>query len=129
MSETLVQTDSGPVRGEALPGFRRWLGLPYARADRLAAPQPVEPWSETRDATRFGRQCPQQMGGKIRADMATGELVGEDCLFLNVWTPDGGAPGPKPVLVWIHGGAFLVGGANSYDAARLAAQGDIVVVS
>jgi para-nitrobenzyl esterase len=129
MSETIVQTIAGAVQGERLPGLRRWLGIPYASAPRLAAPGPVEPWRDVRDATRFGRQCPQQMGGKVRRETLEGEGFGEDCLFLNVWTPEGGAPGPKPVLVWIHGGAFLAGGSNAYDGALLAAQGDIVVVS
>lgn len=126
---TTVQTTSGLVEGSALPGLRRWLGIPYARAPRFAAPTAASPWPGTLQAMRFGKQCAQQMGGKVRAQQLENETYGEDCLHLNIWSPDGGAPGPKPVMVWIHGGAFLAGGANPYDAAALAGEGDIVVVS
>lgn len=129
MRGTIVDTVSGKVQGGRLPGLRRWLGIPYARADRFAAPRPVEPWQGVREATRFGRQCPQHMGGKIRSEILEGPEFGEDCLFLNIWSPDGGAPGPKPVMVWIHGGAFMAGSTNPYDASVLARDGDIVVVS
>lgn len=129
MAELVVQTQAGKVEGVALPGLRRWLGIPYARAERFAAPGPVAPWPGVRPATRFGKQCPQQMGGKVRRETLDGADYGEDCLYLNVWTPDGGAPGAKPVMVWIHGGAFMAGSANPYDASALAREGDIVVVT
>lgn len=129
MSETIVQTTSGAVEGFAASGLRHWLGIPYARAERFAAPGPVEPWQGVRPATRFGKQCAQQMGGKVRAEQLENETYGEDCLHLNVWTPDGGTPGAKPVMVWIHGGAFMGGSTNPYDASALAREGDIVVVS
>jgi len=129
VSDLIVQTSAGPVEGSALPGLRRWLGIPYARAERLAAPEPVVPWQGVQPATIFGKQCPQQFGGKVRREMLGGENFGEDCLYVNVWTPEGGAPGPKPVMVWIHGGAYMAGSANPYDASRLARDGDIVVVT
>ena len=70
------------------------------------------------------------MGPKLRPEMLEGPEYGEDCLMLNIWTPDGGADaGKKPVMVWIHGGAFMGGSTNPYDASKLAAEGDIVVVS
>lgn len=133
MSDVIVQTAAGAVEGVALPGLRRWLGIPYAGARRFGAPGPVEPWPGVRPATRFGKQCAQQMGGKVQAAQLDNADYGEDCLHLNVWTPakepGGGASGPKPVMVWIHGGAFLAGSVNPYDASALAAEGDIVVVS
>ena len=129
MSQTIIDTTAGKVQGSTLPGLRRWLGIPYAKAGRFEAPRPVEPWEGVREATCFGRQCPQQMGGRVRPETLNGADFGEDCLYLNVWTPDGGAPGPKPVMVWIHGGAFMAGSANPYDASVLARDGDIVVVS
>ncbi|MFA7604022.1 MAG: carboxylesterase family protein [Novosphingobium sp.] len=129
MAELVIRTQAGKVAGAALPGLRRWLGIAYARAERFAAPRPVEPWAGERPATCFGRQCPQQMGGKVRRETLDGADYGEDCLYLNVWTPDGGAPGAKPVMVWIHGGAFMAGSANPYDASALAREGDIVVVT
>lgn len=129
MNGVIVDTTAGKVQGGTLRGLRRWLGVPYALADRFAAPRAVQPWEGVREATRFGRQCPQQMGGKVRPDVLEGPDFGEDCLFLNIWTPDGGTPGSKPVMVWIHGGAFMAGSANPYDASTLARDGDIVVVS
>jgi para-nitrobenzyl esterase len=129
VSELIVQTSAGAVQGSALPGLRRWLGIPYAQAPRFAAPGPVTPWQGVRPATQFGKQCPQHMGGKVRRATLGGADYGEDCLYLNVWTPDGGTPGSKAVMVWIHGGAFLAGSANPYDASVLAREGDIIVVS
>ncbi|MEZ5743798.1 MAG: carboxylesterase family protein [Sphingomonadaceae bacterium] len=129
MRETIVQTNSGPVAGESREGYTRWLGIPFASARRFAAPEPVEPWSAPRNATRFGRQCPQQYGNKIRREMLESEDFGEQCLNLNIWVPEGGAPGPKPVMLWIHGGAFMAGSTNPYDGHLLATEGDVIVVS
>lgn len=129
MAELTVSTAAGRVEGAALPGLRRWLGIPFARAGRFAAPEPVEPWTGVRPATAFGKQCPQQMGGRVRREALDNADYGEDCLYLNVWVPEGGDPGPKPVMVWIHGGAFMAGGANPYDGSVLAREGDIVVVT
>jgi para-nitrobenzyl esterase len=129
MTGTIVDTISGKVQGGVLPGLRRWLGIPYARAERFAAPRPVQPWQGVRETVRFGRQCTQQMGGKVRRERLEGPDHGEDCLNLNIWSPDSASSTPKPVLVWIHGGAFMAGSANPYDASVLAREGDIVVVS
>lgn len=129
MSGPIVETKSGKVEGETLPGFHRWRGIPYARAPRFAAPEPVEPWQGVRPATAFGKQCPQQYGAKVNPEYLDSAAYGEDCLHLNVWTPQDGSPGLKPVMVWIHGGAFMAGGTNPYDASALATEGDVVVVS
>ncbi len=129
MSETIVDTVCGKVEGRQLPGLRRWLGIPYAEAPRFGAPQPVEPWQGVRDAGNWGKQAPQQMGRKVGRETLDSADYGEDCLHLNIWTPDGGTPGLKPVLVWIHGGAFMGGSTNPYDASALALEGDICVVS
>jgi para-nitrobenzyl esterase len=106
---------------------RAFLGIPYAApptgARRWRPPAAVEAWSTTRDATSVGPACPQlHVPDYARAD--------EDCLTLNVWVPDGGAP-RKPVLVWIPGGAFVEGsgGYLLYDGARLAAREDAVVIT
>lgn len=129
MTGTIVDTTAGKVLGNTLPGLRRWLGIPYARAERFAAPRPVASWQGIRETVRFGRQCPQGMGGRIRPEMLEGPDYGEDCLHLNIWSPDSAFSAPKPVLVWIHGGAFMGGSTNPYDASLLAGEGDIVVVS
>lgn len=129
MTEIVIETRRGALSGAQEAGLSRFLGIPYAVAGRFEAPQPVPPWQGVRPADRFARQCPQQFGGKVRRGVLEGEVYGEDCLHLNVFRPDGGAAGPKPVMVWIHGGAFMAGGSNAYDASKLAREGDIIVVT
>lgn len=130
MDELTIVTSGGPVRGMCAEGVRRWLGLPYARADRFAAPRPADPWSDVRDATKHGPQCPQMYGNSAKRAQLLAPAFAEDCLTLNIHVPEGGADaGLKPVYVWIHGGAFVAGSGNSYDGADLARQSDIVVVT
>lgn len=129
MTDLIVQTTSGEVAGAALPGLRRWLGVPYASAGRFEASQPVAPWPGVRPALRHGKQCPQMMGGKIKPGQFDSDTHGEDCLHLNIHVPDGGLPGLKPVMVWIHGGAFMAGSGDPYDGSALACEGDVVVVT
>ncbi len=126
----VVQTAGGAVRGVVAPGYRVFDGIPYGAppvgAQRWQPPQPAPPWQGVRDATRPGLRCIQDTTN----DPDYGRPTGEDCLNLNVWTPDGASPShPKPVMVWIHGGGFLNGSADIYDARWLATQGDIVVVT
>ncbi|MEY4722479.1 MAG: hypothetical protein RIQ46_2204, partial [Pseudomonadota bacterium] len=127
MAEPIVQTTAGAVRGETRGGVNRWLGVPYARADRFAAPEAPRPWHALRDATSHGPQCPQAMGGRRRGG-GNDPAFGEDCLVANIFAPADGKGG-KPVVVWIHGGAFMGGSVNPYDGSALAAEGDVVVVA
>lgn len=129
MSDLVVKTTSGEVEGAALPGLRRWRGIPYARTGRFEAPQPVVPWEGIRPALQFGKQCPQLMGGKIKPGQFDNDTHGEDCLHLNIYAPEGGSAGLKPVMVWIHGGAFMAGSGDPYDGSALAREGDVVVVT
>lgn len=108
-------------------------GVPYALPPvgelRLRAPRPAEPWTGIRDATDFGARAPQNPP----ASQFWGGTVGpqsEDCLTLNIWTP-AADDGSRPVLVWIHGGAFLMGTGASplYDGTRLGLRGDAVIVT
>lgn len=111
-------------------GVRQWLGVPYAQVERLASPQPVAPWTGVHDATVAGPQCPQMYGNNPKRAMLDPASFAEACLSLNIHVPDGGADiGKKPVYVWIHGGAFVVGTGSAYDGADLARTGDIVVVT
>jgi para-nitrobenzyl esterase len=126
----VVATESGPVRGIAAAGARRFLGIPYAAAPvgalRWRAPQPAPPWDGVRDASTLGTACPQTIPV---VDAVVGD--DEDCLTVNVVTPDP-APRRAPVMVWLHGGGFiardsLFGRVTLGD--RLAAEEGVVVVS
>jgi para-nitrobenzyl esterase len=138
MTRPQVETASGWVRGAVVtapnrPSVRRFLGMPYAAPPvgdlRWRAPQPVAPWAGVRDALAFGPACPQAEPLDAPLPGFRMQEVNEDCLSLNVWTP--ALDGARPVMVWIHGGAYISGGSAQpvYDAARLAAEGDVVVVT
>lgn len=130
----VVNTGDGPVRGAEDRGVLRFLGIPYAAPPvgelRWRPPTAVAPWSKTRDATQFGSSCVQS------ADF---EGPGsEDCLFLNVWTPELGSGAPKPVLFYIHGGGWVRGAGNmsglegienTLDGQHLAESEGVVVVT
>ncbi|MEV7817359.1 carboxylesterase family protein [Streptomyces flaveolus] len=125
---TVVRTHHGLVRGVHRDGYRTFAGIPYAAPPvgilRWAPPAPAAAWSGTRDATRPASSCPQAAG-----EVPAGS-TDEDCLHLNVTTPDGGGTGhPRPVVVWLHGGGFTTGAGSSYDAHRMAVRGDVVVVT
>jgi len=124
----IVQTDAGPVRGTVTDEYRLFQGIPYAASTagelRWRPPQPVRPWTEPRDATKTGSMCPQQPSSY--AEVASLE---EDCLCLNVTTPQAADPEwPKPVMVWIHGDG-AVGAGSFFDARRLTTIGDVLVVT
>ena len=129
MLDVRVETRVGWLEGVCSHGVIRWLGVPYARADRFAAPQAVAPWKGVRPARAFSPQCPQLLFGSIARAKFRAPGFGEDCLALNIWAPRSGDSELKPVVVWIHGGAFVVGCSNSYDGAELARLGDMVVVT
>ena len=124
--ETLRDTQSGPVVGFTDDGVNVWLGIPYAKPPlgdlRWRAPREADPWDTPRPAITFGDECPQGMMG------ASGN---EDCLYLNVWSPESAAVA-KPVMFFIHGGGNVIGSADAgglYDGHRFAAKHDVVLVS
>jgi para-nitrobenzyl esterase len=132
---TTVETTRGPLRGALEDGIAVFRGIPYAEpplgALRLRAPQAPQPWRTPRDATRFGAAQPQREGPvDARLGLVGGARVAEDCLTLNVFTPAADASA-RPVLVWLHGGAFIGGTAcvPLYDGKRLARRGDVVLVT
>ncbi|CAN5197374.1 carboxylesterase family protein [soil metagenome] len=121
--ELTITLDAGKVHGAAVGEMRHFLGIPYAAPpvgpDRFRAPQPVTPWTEVRDALLLGSRCPQSS--------LAGSSDDEDCLFVNVWAPSHATK--LPVMVWLHGGAFVFGSGGDpyYDGSNLAAGGVIVV--
>jgi len=123
----VVNTDQGAVRGEEMQTMHAFRGIPYAAAPvgdlRFAPPEPAPDRAGTLDATQFGSACPQMPGA-----FGAGS-VNEDCLFLNIFTPKGEVEN-LPVMVWIHGGAYIsVSGAeDAYEATRLVAE-DVILVT
>ena len=143
----VVNTTGGAVQGRVAEGVHVFLGIPYAAPPfglrRLRPPGPVEDWTGVRDATRLGPEPPQvappSTGGRDAgaaedwADVAGAFAAverasgSEDCLNLNVWTPDPGAAG-LPVMVWIQGGMFELSSTAAYDGSRFARDGVVCVV-
>ena len=126
----VVGTAAGPVRGSVQDGYRLFQGIPYAAAPvgpmRWQPPAAPPPWRTVRDAINPGVRCIQD----VEVDPDYGRPTGEDCLNLSVWTPHGATPTtPRPVMVWIHGGGFLNGSSDIYNARWLATRGNIVVVT
>ncbi|UOT05963.1 carboxylesterase/lipase family protein [Rhodococcus opacus] len=124
MNALEVHTDAGAVGGRRIDDdLTAWRGIPYAAPPvgplRLRAPQPVEPWSGVRRAFHFGSPAPQGGG------------TDEDCLTLNVLAPGSASGSPRPVMVFIHGGAYSGGSSSSslYSGESLVRRGDIVYVS
>src|SRR5262249_12017603 len=130
----VVTVDGGQLRGTAAGGVRVFKGIPFAAppvgALRWKAPQPVVAWSGVKAADRFGAQCKQHPYPAGSPYAAATQPTSEDCLYLNVWT--GVRPGAKrPVMVWIHGGAWTRGSAATpaYDGTVLARKGVVVVTA
>jgi carboxylesterase type B len=130
---TVVKTQYGQVRGSVTDGLNTFKGIPYAAppfgANRLRPPQPVVPWSGVRDALTYGPKTPQPPYPP-GWDVILPELAspGEDCLNLNIWSPDLRSA-RHPVMVWIPGGMFEIGtGATAYyDGSHFARDGIVCV--
>ena len=120
---TVVRTPSGTLRGERQEGVRVFRGVPFAEPPvgplRFLPTKEIAPWKGERDATKFSA-APMQ----FRLPTAPHS---EDCLYLNIWAPEGS--GPFPVFVWIHGGGFTDGHAfeSTYDGTDFAHEGIICI--
>ncbi|MEO8096228.1 MAG: carboxylesterase family protein [Acidobacteriota bacterium] len=112
----------GQVRGASLKAGAVFKGIPFAAPPvgdlRWREPMPVKSWAGVRDATAFSSRC-----------MQSGENVSEDCLYLNVWTPEWPSKSRKPVMLWIHGGGNFAGAASepNFDGESLARRGVVLV--
>jgi para-nitrobenzyl esterase len=125
-------TGLGTIEGLQREGHQAFLGIPYglppAGELRFLSPRPAEAWEGTWQATSFATSAPQP--DHPVAGFAASGARGEDCLYLNVYTPRAD-DAVRPVLFWIHGGGFThgTGSEQLYDGGRLAERGDVVVVS
>lgn len=132
-SEPEVRTAAGALRGSSEDGVAVFRGIPFAEppvgALRFAAPQPARGWDGVRTAVSYGPPPPQ--AGVFGMDGLSRDAVGDDWLTVNVWSPEPHAGADLPVMVWIYGGAYIIGtsGLPEYDGARLAREGGLVVVS
>jgi para-nitrobenzyl esterase len=129
--DAIASTSAGQLRGARDGAVAVWRGVPYAEQPvgerRFVAPGPLQPWTGIRDARGHGPLPPQ--GKSFIADRGDPTLRDEACLTLTVWSPDPRAS--LPVMVWIPGGAFLLGAGQLelYNGSRLAANGNVVVVN
>ena len=131
--DTVVRTSQGAVRGRTAEGVAIFKGIPYAAppsgANRFRPPQPAEPWDGVRDALNYGPTVTKPpYFPPFDVLLPEPAIAGEDCLNLNIWTPDPGKAG-LPVMVWIHGGAFSngTGAIATYDGSRFARDGVVCV--
>ncbi|WP_036505507.1 carboxylesterase/lipase family protein [Nocardia aobensis] len=129
-----ITTADGVVRGLRRRRIAQWRSIPFAAPPvgdlRFRAPQPVESWSGVRMATEYGFAAMQQRDG-ARIGPRGPQPTSEDCLTLNVTAPLEPATAPRPVMVFIHGGGYVLGTSalRLYSGARLALRGDVIVVS
>jgi para-nitrobenzyl esterase len=133
-NKATVTLSLGQLRGSHREGVFTFKGVPFAAPPvgerRWLPPQPVEPWSGVLQADQFGTVAPQNpmLGGpELEGEP---EPQSEDCLYLNIWSP-GLDDKRRPVMVWIHGGAFSLGSGSSpmYEGSVLARRNDVVVVT
>ncbi len=134
MQDGVVEVRGGRIRGARRHDVWSFSGIPYAASPagsrRWRPPAPPNPWTGVRECDHFGPVAPQAPGMAQRALGGNVEDQDEDCLSLNVWTP--GLDGARrPVMVWIHGGAFTSGSGSMgfYRGGLLAGEGDVVVVT
>jgi para-nitrobenzyl esterase len=119
----IADTVSGQVRGSPTSHGYAWRGISFAQpptaALRFRPPQPPRPWTGVRPALQDGPPCVQ---------ICAPNQGSEDCLYLSVYAPAADTA-HRPVLVWIHGGAFFMGSRSEVSGAVLAGRGDVVVVT
>ncbi|XP_046507767.1 liver carboxylesterase-like isoform X3 [Equus quagga] len=146
-SPPVVDTAQGKVLGKhvSLEGFAQpvavFLGVPFAKPPlgslRFAPPQPADPWPFVKNTTSYPPMCSQDtVAGQMLSDLFTNRKenisvqISEDCLYLNIYTPaDLTKKSRLPVMVWIHGGGLMIGGASTYDGLALSAHENMVVVT
>ncbi len=129
--EQVVAVSGGMIQGNVREaGLKEYLGIPYAAPPtgerRWQPPAPLADWDGERDATQFGLPCYQPSALSAFYDRSYTQMS-EDCLTLNVWTRANATNEALPVMVWVHGGALVMGSGTDYDGARLTAKGVVLV--
>jgi para-nitrobenzyl esterase len=142
----IAETAFGKIRGVDNNGIKIFKGIPYgastAGTNRFMPPADPADWSGVRDALAYGHSAPQRDAaapppppGTLTISGSNLPAEGEDCLVLNIWTPEVGSAGnsgrKRPVMFWCHGGGFATGSGSSpdNDGTNLARRGDVVVVT
>ena len=131
--DPIVSVNQGQLRGSEKDGVLSFKGIPYAAPPfgihRFASPAPPNTWDGVRDALEYGPTAPKPLyAGAMLGLLPDLEIPGEDCLNLNIWTPAADSA-RRPVLVWIHGGAFVYGSGSLsvYDGSKFARDGVVCV--
>lgn len=133
--QPVVTTAEGKLRGFRWGSTYAFYGVRYACARRFMMPEPESPWEGIRDALSYGYTAPLLEKGDPQGDLFSPHRFwpqSEDCLSLNIWTQSIDANAKKPVMVWLHGGAYMAGSSiemYAYDGANLSEFGDVVVVT
>lgn len=131
----LAYTRYGKLQGTVHQGVRVWKGIPYVQPPigerRFRPPEAPEAWDGIRVAADFGPICPQPVTGSFFGMNDSGRAQSEDCLYLNIWSPASTDAALRPVLVWIHGGAFVTGHGSLpiYDGTSFVQRGNVLVVT
>ena len=132
----IAATTAGAIRGYTDNGIYVFKGIPYGEntaLHRFKRPIPPKPWNGLRDALEFGPFAPQQLSSRdvFFPSPKDGTRISEDCLHLNIWTPALRDGRKRPVMVYIHGGAYSTSSSNfdMLDGVRLCRRGDVVVVT
>ena len=128
----IVNTTYGPVNGSVISlstnkTVRTYLGIPFAKAERFEYPVAPDKWTSTLQANKTDKICPQPslLGMPSRLS-----LMSEDCLLLNVYVPGNATSNSQlAVMLWIHGGAYIIEDTTSYNGGVLATEGNVIVVT
>ena len=130
VTSTIVTTTYGPVNGSVISLSTNktvitYLGIPFAKAERFEYPIPPDKWTSTLQANKIDKICPQP---NLRPHKLP--LMSEECHLLNVYVPANTTSSSAfPVMLWIHGGAYILGDTLGYDGSVLATEGNVIVVT